>query len=153
MTALSDVYAKFGEVAEAAQLLETEVGNMLLLASAAEHGLLSKPDPALARKVFREVDRKTLGQLISATKAKVPTPESLQVLLERALYARNCLNHAFYRDHNFRRNSVAGRALMLSDLDQMHEEILGAYKALMQLSGVEFEMIGEFDLPSDHLPL
>jgi hypothetical protein len=31
MLTLDDVYSKFGEAAEAAQLLETELGNMLLL--------------------------------------------------------------------------------------------------------------------------
>jgi hypothetical protein len=33
MTSLDDVYRKFGETAEAAQLLETELGNILLITS------------------------------------------------------------------------------------------------------------------------
>jgi hypothetical protein len=85
MPSLIDVYAKFGEAAEAAQLLETEVGNMLLWVSAAEHNLLTKPDPVLARKIFSDVDRKTLGQLIRAAQVKVPTPENLEELLSQAL--------------------------------------------------------------------
>jgi hypothetical protein len=107
----------------------------------------------LARKIFSNVDRKTLGQLIRAAQAKVPTPENLEELLERALHERNRLNHAFYRQHNFRRNSSEGRALMLDDLEHIHDEILTAYKVLMLLSGVDLENVIAFELPTGHLPL
>ena len=153
MTTLSNVYMKFGEVAEAAQLLETEVGNVLLWESVTEHDLMRKPDPVLARNIFADVDRKTLGQLIRAAQAKVSTPDNLEDLLERALRARNRLNHVFYRRHNFRRNSDEGRAVMLKDLEHMHDEILGAYKALLRLSDVELDKLAAVDLPSRHLPL
>ncbi|MGK0292731.1 MAG: hypothetical protein ACI9U1_001116 [Porticoccaceae bacterium] len=36
MTSLDDVYLKFGETAEAAQLLEAEPGNILLLIGGSE---------------------------------------------------------------------------------------------------------------------
>ena len=36
---LKEVYSKFGEVSEAAQLLETELGNLLLVHKGAEAGL------------------------------------------------------------------------------------------------------------------
>lgn len=36
MPTLDDVYCKFGFASEAAQLLETELGNMLLIAGATE---------------------------------------------------------------------------------------------------------------------
>jgi hypothetical protein len=72
---------------------------MLLSVSVAEHDLVNKPDTALARKILSDVDRKTLGQLIRAAQAKVPTPENLEELLEHALRERNRLNHAFYRQH------------------------------------------------------
>jgi hypothetical protein len=153
MPSLSDVYAKFGEAAEAAQLLETEVGNMLLWVRVAEHDLLNKRDPALARKIFSDVDRKTLGQLILAVRAKMPAPENLEELLSGALQERNRLNHAFFRQHNFRRNSAEGRALMLQDLEHIHDQILDAYKAVMLLSGVDLENTRTPDLPTGHLPL
>lgn len=153
MTTLSTVYMKFGEVSEAAQLLETEIGNVLLWESVTEHALVSKPDPALARKSFAEVDRKTLGQLIRAAQAKISTPDNLEDLLERALRARNRLNHVFYRQHNFRRNSEDGRAVMLTDLEHMHDEVLGAYKALLRLSGVDLDKLAAVYLPTRHLPL
>jgi hypothetical protein len=45
---LDDVYRKFGETAEAAQLLETQLGNMLLLSHGAEAGLFTEPNPEIA---------------------------------------------------------------------------------------------------------
>ncbi|TXT38473.1 MAG: hypothetical protein FD135_2869 [Comamonadaceae bacterium] len=39
MPTLSEVYAKFGEAAEAAQLLELELGTLLLSAAIELHGL------------------------------------------------------------------------------------------------------------------
>ena len=64
MPTLQDVYVKFGEAAEAAQLLETELGNLLLTAGMTEHDLLNEPDPELAESLVNEINRKTLGQLI-----------------------------------------------------------------------------------------
>jgi len=153
MVSLSNVYAKFGEVAEAVQLLETELGNILLSVSIAEHDLVNKRDLALARKIFSDVDKKTLGQLIRAAQAKVPAPENLEELLEHALHERNRLNHRFYRQHNFRRNTAEGRAVMLQDLQHIHDKILNAYKALMLFNGVDLDNVAPFDFPTGHLPL
>jgi hypothetical protein len=41
MPTLDDVYRKFGEVSEAAQLLETELGTALLFFGVASEGLIS----------------------------------------------------------------------------------------------------------------
>jgi hypothetical protein len=48
MSTLNDVYQKFGEVSEAAQLLETELGTLLLSIRADEHALFSGGNPELA---------------------------------------------------------------------------------------------------------
>jgi hypothetical protein len=42
---------------------------------------------------------------------------------------------------------------MLKDLEQMHDEILSAYKALMLLTGVDPDKVAPVDLPTNHLPL
>lgn len=62
MPSLDDVYRKFGETAEAAQLIETELGTMLLAARCIEEGLLEKQGPALATDILDSVNRHTLGQ-------------------------------------------------------------------------------------------
>jgi len=61
---LNEVYRKFGEVAEAAQLLETELGNLLLLHRGVEAGLLENKDPEAAARILEQINRNTLGQVL-----------------------------------------------------------------------------------------
>ncbi|MFM9101723.1 MAG: hypothetical protein ACKOPS_10450, partial [Cyanobium sp.] len=65
----------------------------------------------------------------------------------------NRLIHSFYREHNLRPNSADGRALMLQDLKTMHEKIIGAYKAVMKLSGIDLDKIQMQGLPTGQLPI
>ncbi len=150
---LDDVYRKFGEVAEAAQLLETGLGNLLLLYRAVEAGLLEDQDPEKAAQILEQINRSTLGQLLWQLRGTHDGLDELDELLTTAKLERNRLNHSFYRQHNFRRNSGEGRALMLEDLEHMHEKIIQAYKAVMKLSGVDLDNIQLQCLPSGHVPI
>jgi hypothetical protein len=152
MPTIEQVYAKFGEVAEAAQLLEVELGNLLLEAAIDQHGLSKIRSKGLGKKILGEIDRKTLGQLIAAVRRQVPPPASLLDELAVALAERNRLNHAFYRQHNLRRNSDEGRMLMLADLDQMHERIFDAYKSVMKWTGIDVTKSPIPFVPATHLP-
>src|SRR4051812_43504545 len=136
MTSLDDVYRKFGEVAEAAQLLETEVGNVVLAAGLVEADLIFKPNREVASAMLKRINRQTLGQLLKSSASPVESAPELEALLVRALNERNRLAHSFYRQHNFRRNSDEGRATMLADLDAIHDTLLSAYKAVLLLSGI-----------------
>jgi hypothetical protein len=153
---LDDVYRKFGEVSEAAQLLETALGNLLLVARAAERGLFSESDPALASDILDAINRHTLGQLLKGLAADQALIK-LESLLADALKERNRLSHSFYRLHNFRRNSDEGRQLMLDDLERIHDTLLRAYKALMLLSGVDLDALiasgVEPPAPMTHVPI
>jgi hypothetical protein len=162
LPSLDDVYRKFGFAAEAAQLLETELGTALFLAEAAEKDLLSKPDPKAATEIDRKIDRMTLGQIISTLKkwkgsALPPGIDftGIESLLATALDARNQLQHSFYRRHNFRRNSEEGRELMLADLESIHNVILDAYKAVVLIGGIDLDDLVAQDpqLPTKHLPI
>ena len=59
----------------------------------------------------------------------------------------------FTREHNFRRNSDEGRALMLQDLEGIHSALLDAYKAVLALSGVDLDAASGMQLPTRHLPI
>jgi hypothetical protein len=131
---LDDVYRKFGEAAEAAELLETQLGNMLISVRGAEHDLFTNPNPELADDIFNTINRHTLGRLIKGLKSAPQSLVALEPLLWNALQERNRLLHS--SQHNFRKNSEEGRALMLNDLESMHDTLLRAYKAVMLLSGV-----------------
>ncbi|MBE3145050.1 MAG: hypothetical protein IMZ61_14200, partial [Planctomycetes bacterium] len=117
MPSLDDVYRKFGEASEAAQLLETEFGNILLGIRAVESDLLSGQRSEEAAEILRSINKSTLGQVLKMISQKTPGFAHAADLFAKALAERNRLSHSFFRQHNFRRNSPDGRALMLADLD------------------------------------
>jgi hypothetical protein len=150
---LNDIYQKFGAVAEAVALLETEIGNALLMIRGLEKGLLSEPNPEIAAGILDTINRSTLGRLIRGMGAAAP---DLEGLLSDALRERNRLFHTFYREHNFRRNSDEGRAIMWNDLESIHETVHRAYKALMLVRGIDLDALvnaGVSPAPTDHLPI
>ena len=157
MPDLNEVYRKFGEVAEAAQLFETELGNLLLLEKGIEADLLSKPNPVLAKDIYDKLNSLTGGQLLNELKRFAMSLEDLEADIRKALDERNKLFHSFYRKHNFRRNSSEGCQIMLDDLEKIHDTILDAYMELLQLSGVD---LSDADLnklsktlPTQHLKI
>ena len=137
MPTLDDVYCKFRFVSEAAQLLETELGNLLFAAGAEEQNLFDDQNSEAALRLIDGINKQTLGRLFHNAKVAVERLAEIEKLLERAVTARNRLSHSFYRQHNFRRNTDEGRAVMLNDLESLHDEILNAYKAVMLLSGID----------------
>jgi hypothetical protein len=154
MPTLDDIYRKYGETAEAAQLLETQLGTMLLLSRGAGCGLFTEPNPELASDMHSAINRQTLGQLIKDL-TKPQSLDAMESLLSDALQVRNRLSHSFYRQHNFRRNSEAGRTLMLEDLELIHDTLLRAYKVVMLLDGVDLDALAgiEHNGPTGHIKI
>lgn len=157
MPTLDDVYRKFGETSEAAQLLETELGTMLLEITTIEADLINSPDSERATEIYKKVNRHTLGQLIKKLGKKKCDVNKLENLLSQALGTRNKLAHSFYLQHNLRRNSEEGRTIMMNDLEVMHDQLLDAYKAVMLLQGIDLEKLAVEQSgsaqPSGHLKL
>lgn len=157
MPTLDDVYRKFGEAAEAAQLLETDFGTMLLDIQGSAEGLDQTSNPKRASELYVRINRHTLGQLMKHLSDKTQPMDGLERLLSEALRARNRLFHAFYRKHNLRRNSEEGRTRMLDDLEKIHDTLLEAFKAVSLLNGVDLEALAEelkdVALPAGHLPI
>ena len=153
MAPLNDVYRKFGEVSEAAQLLETELGNILFLIDATQAGLLDKSDPEKAAAILEDLNRDTLGRLLKKLGRSVNEASALNELLTKAFKGRNRLSHSFYRQHNFRRNSSEGCDLMIDDLEAIHGTLLDAYKAVLLLTGTDLDNIALGHLPTTRLPL
>jgi hypothetical protein len=155
---LGEVYRKFGEVSEAAQLVETELGTVLLFFGVVDEGLITptlKVDGKRATELLERINRQTLGQLIKNTKSHTDKLAQLEPLLSTALEERNRLSHHFYRQHNFRRNSDEGRSLMLDDLDSIHNTLIEALKALSLLSGIDLDaLVAEVEVaPTLHVPI
>src|SRR5690242_6437263 len=111
MATLDDVYRKFGEVSEAAQIVETDLGTMLMFFGVVDKGLITPTlevvDRERAADLMRRINRQTFGELLRNTKRHTEALDWLEPLLSRALDERNRLAHSFYRQHNFRRNTEA----------------------------------------------
>ena len=153
MPSLDDVYRRFGEVSEAAQLLETELGNMLLHIEGAAANLFSGDRPEEARKILRRVNKKTLGQLVKSIRGKNQSLEHAAELFTGAISERNRLSHSFFRQHNLRRNSPKGCGIMLEDLESIHDTLLGAYILALAIRGVDLSSPQVPGLPTKHLEL
>ena len=150
MPDINDVYRKFGEVAEAAQLLESRLGDWLLWEIFLRDDLSFDSDQILTPKIFQEVDRLTIGQILKQLKKRSHPLKNFEADLRKALDERNILFHSFYLDHNIRRNSSEGCQIMLEDLEELHEIILDAYIKLLQLSGTDLQYRSQL-LPTEHL--
>jgi hypothetical protein len=64
VNSLDDVYRKFGEASEAAQLLETELGTVLLEHQAGEAGLFLGGRGEEAAALLEAINSSTLGTLL-----------------------------------------------------------------------------------------
>ena len=128
---------------------------MLLEHKCIDAGLLERPSSEKATAIYEHVTKQTLGKLIRSLSPIGGFSENIEQLLSNALATRNRLTHSFYLQHNFRRNSDAGREEMLRDLEAMHDDLLDAYKAVLLLSGFDVdELVDEFGgipLPTGHL--
>jgi hypothetical protein len=90
---------------------------------------------------MRRINRQTLGQLLKGAKRKTDELTELEPLLATALEERNRLAHSFFRQHNLRRNSNAGRAIMIDDLHVIHVKVLAAWKAVNLLMGNDLDAL------------
>ena len=150
MPSLADVYQKFGEVSEAAQLLETELGTLLLCTQGSEHDLWTGDKGELATDICNKINESTIGQVLRRLGNAIKFPGQLDQLLSVALADRNRLCHSFYRKHNFRQNCEEGRTKMIEDLNRMHHRILEAYEAVLALSGIHLDGLMAVPLPIEH---
>lgn len=148
MATKDDVYRKFGEASEAAQILETELGTLLLEHKLIEADLFEKPDSDRATAIYDQINKQTLGQLIRSLGHVSDLDFDVDQVLSDALVARNRLAHSFYLKHNLRINSEEGRDVMMRDLDVIHICLLQAHKAALLLSGADVEQIPVADWAS-----
>ncbi len=155
MPDIQDVYRKFGEASEAIQLLETEVGNLLLEYETISKDLLTVPNNSIAMSVLEKINKSTLGQLLKDLAKNTETLELIQGQVDQALKARNELVHSFFRKHNNRRNTDKGCDIMLKDLENLHQIIFAAYKSILLCRGIDLDALVRegFSLEKRWLPI
>lgn len=141
MASREELYAKFGITAEAAQLFETELGTLLLCARGLTSGWHVVPDGESGRNLLRDIDKSTLGGLLSKLQRHVELDEDLSARFASALAARNRLNHGFYEHHNFKIQTDEGRDVMMADLEALHDELFTAWRLAGTMTSLASEVI------------
>ena len=141
MATRDELYAKFGITAEAAQLFETELGTLLLCTRGLESGWHVVPDGESGRELLRDIDKSTLGGLLSKLKRHVEFDDDLAARFASALSARNRLNHGFYERHNFKIQTDEGRDEMMADLEALHDELFGAWQFVSAMTSLASDVI------------
>lgn len=154
MTSIDDVHREFGSAAETAQLLETELGTILFKLRGEDEQIFGGDRELDARAILDRINSSTLGTLIRGVQTKSHDFDHLAEQVAKALAERNRLSHHFYRQHNFRRNTDEGRGLMLTDLEQIHDAIMVAYKLVLKVVGFDLDALaGSIAAPTKHLKL
>ena len=132
-------------------MFETELGTLLLCAWGLELGCYVVRDGTSAQDLLREIDRSTLGRLLSKLKRHVGLDDELLARFSSALGARNRLNHGFYERHNFKIQTDEGRDEMMSDLEELHTELFGAWQLARAMSSLASDVITRERARGDHI--
>jgi uncharacterized protein YutE (UPF0331/DUF86 family) len=143
MTTRDDIYHKFGITAEAAQLLELELGTLLMSCHGLRNSLWEKGKSPEANKIYKKIDRSTLGRIISEVKKNTSIDESIEATFAEALKIRNELIHSFYWKHNFKIESDEGRDVMMEDLENMHNILFTAYQLAQGMADIMVQIVVE----------
>ena len=119
------LYAKFGRTAEMAQLLEIDVGNVVLAIAVipVKTAEITEEERACFRALVDDLNRKPLGQLLKCIRPLIAIDERVVSQIDTALERRNYLMHRFFRTHNFRIFSEEGREIMSRDLDEIYRSL------------------------------
>ena len=150
MATRDQVYMKFGEVAEAAQLFETNLGTVILATKSLSEAWHKKPNPNVAREFLDSINRKTLGALLIEVRKSVRFDTNGEKILIDALGARNSLMHGFYEKHNFKIFNDDGCDDMISDLENLHSKLALGWQLALSISDDLVKFISDKTKKSEH---
>lgn len=143
MATRKDLYAKFGETAEAAQLFETASGTVLLGLKGKENNWHLSPDPAVGKAFLNSVEKSTLGHLLKQIDPHIQITGDMPDIFKTGVEVRNRLFHGFYERHNFKIQTDEGRDVMIKDLEQMHNQLVSSWQAMEQIGDALWDLIKE----------
>jgi len=132
MSKMHDVYQMFGEVSELTQLLETELGTLLISTFEVNPERVAE-NPELAWLFVDDAYQEAFHHFVSSKKVKGDKTKIIQTLNE-AFVAQHRLRHCFFRDHH--NNDVHEMLTALNDISLV---LLNGYQAVLRLSGIEIE--------------
>jgi len=150
---LQELYCKYGQTAEMAQVLEFEAGNFAL----AYASLLFNPetitdqDSRIFQAVIDDVDRRTFGNLLTQIRKIATISDDIEKTVSNALDRRNYLVHRFFKVHNFAIHSEVGRKSMISELDAIYRDLTLAHAVLSGMTHTFNEAFGRPNISEDQV--
>jgi hypothetical protein len=143
---LKNLYMEFGQVAEIAQVMEFEAGNLAFsIASLAFNPTtISNDDRRLLQEVMKDVNRQTFGNLLKQIRKFGNIDKGIEDSIYQALEKRNYLIHKFFSSHNFAIHSKEGREAMRAELREISKILSRAH---VILSGMTSTLNKIFDRP------
>jgi hypothetical protein len=141
---LHEVYFTFGVIAEKAQVMETEAGNVALayITAFVDTNNVTPEMTEWYKQLLDDINSKTFGTLFRAIKRSIQINDSILAIVAEALDKRNYVTHRFFRHHNFAIHSEEGRREMIDDLieagkkfDLAHAVLEGMSSGLLQIAG------------------
>lgn len=121
-----ETYAFYGLAAYLAQVLETGALNLAIVLKLPSVNLVTKD---LFDEIYRDLTRKTFGQLLKQAKKLINISEEDRKFLDEALELRNMLVHHYFREHAEDFVSEVGRKEMKKEL----QLIISKFKKADQL--------------------
>jgi len=145
---LYELYAEYGIAAEKAQVLETEAGNVAIAFVTLLVGIdeLDDKKKKFYSNLVKDVNRKTLGNLLKHIKTIVDFDEKGIEIIDEALKQRNYLAHHYFRVHNFAIFRADDRKKMVQELKEIQKKLDMAHANLISISSL-LEKLSCLDLP------
>jgi hypothetical protein len=139
-----ELYAEFGMVAEKAQVLEFEAGNVALafLTVFFDKNDITPELTEMFRNIVDDLNHKTFGSMVRQLKKTLNLSDSIIEVIDEALERRNYLTHHFFRKHNFRLFSEEGRKIMIAELKEIQEKIDKAHQMMSAISSLMLQIAG-----------
>jgi hypothetical protein len=135
-TSRADVHREFGKAAELAQLIETELGTILLAHAALEKKAHITPNCEYFQKELKTINKNTLGKSLKQIKKRLDFKGNLELIFTRALETRNYLSHHFYRKHGISIDTNKGCCKMVINLIEIQEELQYVYSLSSHISEI-----------------
>ncbi|TCT58378.1 hypothetical protein [Vibrio crassostreae] len=129
---MDEVYRKFGEASELAQLLEHELGTLLIRILGVSPNLVTDK-PELAWTLLDDEHRPALNLFIRQQKGQHDDEQTVLALNE-AFKAQHALHHGFFRIYHGSSDTE-----MLEALETVVMSLWQGYRSIMLLSGVDID--------------
>lgn len=142
-----EAYAFFGLAAYIAQVIEHAALNLAIVLNLPKPGTVTQQ---AFDELYESLSKKTLGRLLASNRAEIHLSAADESLLYEALELRNKLIHHFFRDHAESFVSVAGRKIMIQELQAIISKLsvaddllTGTYAPLWAKYGVTQEFVDQ----------